>query len=479
MGDSLKKKTLGGIIWTLIEQFSTTGVTFIFGILLARILSPSDYGTLAMLAIFTAVLGCFVNSGFGAALIRKPDLTEVDKSTAFYFNVAVAVICYLLLFAAAPFIADFYEIPVLKPIARVVGLNLIISSTCIVPRCMLTIRLDFKTQAKIAFACVICSCPAGLFMAYNGFGVWALVWQGIISSCVNVTLLHAAVRWYPSTGFSYASFRYLFGFGSKLLASGLLDTTYNNIYPLVIGKFFSAASLGFYSRAAHMADLPSGTLTGTMQRVTFPVLSSIQNEEKRLASAYRKFLRLSSFVIFPAMTGLSAVSDPLIRILLTDKWALCIPLLQVICFAKMWYPVHSINLNLLQVKGRSDLFLKLEIYKKILGVIILCCTVPRGLLAMCWGGVVSSLICLVLNTYYTGKLIGLGYWKQMQDLSPILLNCLIMWALVYGVQFLLPGLFPKLIVGAALGALYYILSNMLLRTQEWHDMLDILPFKRS
>ncbi len=479
MSGDLKQQTFKGVIWSSIERFSTMGVGFAFGLVLARLLAPSDYGVIAMLGIFIAVAQCFIDSGFSTALVRKPDRTEIDNSTAFYFNIVVGLVFYALLYLAAPYIADFYDTPILIPVTRVVGLTLLFNSLCIVQQALLTIKLDFKTQANISLIALFISGPAGIACAWYGMGVWALVVQNVLSALLRTILLWLCARWRPQAGFSKASFKALFGFGSKLLASGLLDTTYNNIYTIVIGKKFNATSLGYYTRADHFVQMPSSNITGILQRVTFPVLCTIQNEDTRLAIAYRKFLRLSGFIIFPLMLGLAAVADPLVHLLLTDKWATCVPLLQVLCFALMWYPIHAINLNLLQVKGRSDLFLKLEIIKKIIGVITLCVTIPMGLFAMCAGKIVTSLICLAINTHYTGKLIGLGYWRQMADLCPTLLNSLATGAIAYGVQLCLPELWLKLLAATAAGGLYYLLSNALLRTMEWQEILQLLQRKQA
>ena len=283
----------------------------------------------------------------------------------------------------------------------------------------------------------------------------------------------------PKLVFSWKSFKELFSFGSKLLASGLLDTAYNNIYTLVIGKVFSSSALGVYSRADSLAQYPSSNITSVLQGVTFPVLSSIQNEPERLTSAYKKFIRLSAFVVFPLMIGLSAVADPLIRLVLTDKWEGAIYLLQIICFSMMWYPVHAINLNLLQVEGRSDYFLKLEIIKKIQGVIVLCITIPLGLVTMCYGRVVSSVLCLVYNTYYTKKLIDYGFASQMKDLLPILAHSLVMGVIVWMIVLFLPSLWLQLVVGVIAGAAYYLVGAYIMRFDELNELLSLLHIRKN
>ena len=479
MSSSLKDKTVKGVFWSALDRFSTQGIQFVFGVLIARLLLPSDYGVIAMLNIFMAVAGTFIDCGFGSAIVRKLDRTQTDFSTVFYFNIVVAVFAYIGLWFAAPYIASFYDIPILTSITRVAALNLIISAFSGIQNSILTIKIDFKSRAKISvFTCVVTG-VVGLWMAYNGYGVWALVFQLLSGSFLRTLLLWCLVKWHPSLVFSWTSFRELFSFGSKMLVSALLDTIYCNIYTIVIGKCFSSTSLGVYSRADNFAQYPSSNITSVLQSVTFPVLSSIQNEEERLADAYKRFLKMSAFVIFPMMMGLAAVADPFIRLVLTDKWEGAIYLLQIICFAMMWYPIHAINLNLLMVKGRSDYFLRLEIYKKILGVAVLCVTIPLGLVAMCYGRLFSSVFCLTLNTYYTNKLIGYGFWKQMKDLLPILIQSFIMGGIVFLVVKHLSSLGAQLLFGIIVGALYYILSSYFLKFKELQDIIDIVSRKKN
>lgn len=475
---SLKEKAVKGVFWSSVDRFSSQGIQFIFSILIARMLLPSDYGVIAMLGIFLAVSQSFIDSGFGTALVQKIDRTETDFSTVFYFNVLVACFFYGLLWIISPYIASFYDIPLLESVTKAVALTLIFNALGGIQNAKLTIAIDFKTRAKISLICTISTGVTGLIMAYKGYGVWALVTQNIANSILNATLLWLFVRWIPQRTFSMQSFRQLFGFGSKLLASGLLDTIYSNIYPLVIGKFFSASTLGVYSRASSLAQYPSSNLTGVLQSVTFPVLSSIQNDEERLGNAYRRLLRMSVFIIFPLMIGLSAVADPFIRLVLTDKWEGAIYLLQIVCFSMMWYPVHAINLNLLQVKGRSDYFLKLEIIKKIIGVSMLCITVPMGIVAMCYGGICTSIICLGVNTHYTWKLIGYGFKRQMREMLPTLLHALVMGAIAWTVAQLLPTVESQLIGGILSGATYYIAGAWLLKFEELQEVISIIKRKK-
>lgn len=476
---SLKDKTVKGVIWSAVDRFSAQGIQFVFSILIARLLVPEDYGVIAMLNIFLAVSQTFIDSGFGTALIRKIDRTETDFSTVFYFNIAVAVFFYLGLFFAAPAIANFYNTPLLVPVTRVTAINLVIGSLSGIHNAKLSIAIDFKSRAKISIVSAVLTGSVGLWMAYSGYGVWALVVQTVFAGIIRTIMLWIIVKWYPKLVFSWQSFKEMFSFGSKLLASGLLDTIYNNIYPLVIGKVFSPTTLGVYSKANSLAQFPSSNITSVLQSVTFPVLSTIQNEEDRLAAAYKRFLRIAAFVVFPLMMGLSAVADPFIRLALTDKWEGAIYLLQIICFWMMWYPIHAINLNILQVKGRSDYFLKLEIIKKVQGVIVLCITVPMGIVAMCYGSLISSIICLIWNTYYTKKLLGYGFFAQMKDLFPVIMHSLAMWLLVSVIVHFMPNLWLKLIVGVLSGMVYYIVGAYLMKFPEMNELLTILKLKRN
>lgn len=471
---SLKQKTTKGLFWSSVERFSNQGVSFIFSIILARILAPSDFGIVAMIGIFFAVAQSFVDSGFSNALVRKTDRREEDLSTCFYFNIGVGIIAYIVLFLIAPLVSSFYKQPILSPIIRITGLGVVLNSLCVVQQALFTIKIDFKSQAKVTLSATIISGIVGVVLAYLEYGVWALVWQGVVMSLVRMGLLWLMSKWRPKAGFSKDSFHYLFGYGSKLLASGLLDTIYNNIYPIVIGKFYSPAQLGNYSRALSFAQLPSSNITSILQRVTFPVLSTIQDDLPRLQTNYRRLLKLSAFIVFPLMMGLAAVAFPLIRIVLTPKWEGCSFYLQIICFALMWYPIHAINLNLLQVKGRSDLFLRLEIIKKIVGVCIMCITIPLGITAMCIGMVASSFIALFINTFYTGKFIDIQYLKQMRDLLPIFVNSLLTGGLIFiSIQFITNDVF-KLMVGVIIGVLYYILSSYIFARDEIDEVKRLL-----
>lgn len=479
--NDLRGKTRKGTLWSIIERFSVQGVAFIVLLIMARLLTPDDYGIVGMIAIFIEIGQSLVDSGFSQALIRKRDRSETDNSTVFYFNIVVGVLLYLILFFSAPFIAQFYNkpsvTPVLIPMIRLLGLSLVINSFVVVQRALFTINLDFKSQAKASLAAAVTSGIVGIGMAVAGFGVWSIAGQQLTNLTVNVIVLWIVSKWRPSLLYSWASFRYLFGFGSKLALAGVLETVYKNIYNFAIGKFYKTDQLGFYTRAQQFGNFLSMNVTGVIQRVTFPVLCTIQDDDLRLAALYRKFLRLSAFIIFPLMIGLAALADPLIIVLLKPKWAFAATLLQILCFSMMWYPIHAINLNLLQVKGRSDLFLYLEIAKKIVGVTTMFITIPMGLMAICVGQVINSLIALAINTHYTGKLIGVGLFTQLYDLLPTLLYSLIMGGAVYALIHVLPSYWLQLLVGFPVGVIIYVGIAFLTRSADMRELISFIRKK--
>lgn len=477
MPESLKNKTVKGVAWTSLDQVATLGFAFVIGVILARLLSPSDYGLLAMIAIFNAIAFAFINSGFGNALIRKPDLTEDDNCTAFYFNILAGVVMTGVIWLIAPWVAIFYDKPILTQLLRVEGLLLIISSLTIVQNTQLSRALNFKAKMIINISSQVIAGAVAIFAAYHEFGVWSLVIQHFASSIIRLILLWIISPWRPRGKWNNNSFRYLWGYGSKMLASGLLDTIYTNIYPIVIGKFYSAADLGQYTRAKGYANLPSQGLTSVLQQVTFPVLSQIQEDNDRLAYSYRRMLRFTVFLVFPIMMGMAALAHPLVISLVTDKWSQCVPYLQVICFASMWYPVHAINLNLLQVKGRSDLFLRLEIIKKLIITIAIFICVPFGIMGICIGSVCTSILCLAINTYYTGKLIHVGFFRQMMDMAPTLLASLAMGTIIYFAVMPFGNDVIKLAIGIPVGIAFYLAVARIFRMPELQEALDIIHRK--
>ena len=473
MASELKKKTINGLAWNTIQNFTNHGVEFLLMLFMARLLGPKEYGIIGLTTVFMAIASTFVNSGFSNALIRKKDCTNDDFSTVFIFNLFISVLCYLIIFIIAPYAAEFYKEPILSPVLRTIGLLLITQAFCAVQSTILTKNIDFKKRTKLTVSKNIISGLIGLLFAFLGFGVWALVIQALTGSILYSIMLWSTTEWYPNLHFSKKSFKELFGYGSKLLISSLINQTYMQIYPIVIGKFFSAATLGNYSRARHWGLLGSKNITNIIQGVTFPVLAKIQDDDERLANIYRRMIRTSCFIIFPIMIGMSAVAKPLTTVILGEKWEFSAYLLQIICFSQMWWPVQKLNLNLLQVKGRSDLFLNLEIIKKIIGICILCISVPMGIIAMCYFSIISTMIAVYINTYYTGKLIHVGYLKQMRDIAPTLLLALVMWVIVLlAIQFI-PNKYIQLPVGILVGATIYLGGSYFFKFQELKEVLVI------
>lgn len=477
MAETLKQQTKKGLYWTFFNQFANYGMNFCVGIVMARLLSPSDYGITALPAVFMAVAGILQNGGLSDALVRKTDFREEDLSTSFYYSIAMGIIMYLTLFFSAPWIADFYNTPVLIPLLRVTALSFLWGPLNSAQNIILKRRLDFKTPTKISLTTRVFSACVGIFLAYRGYGLWALVISGVLSSLLTVILNWFAVRWVPHTGWSKNSFKYLWGYGNKIMLSWGLSALYDNITPIFVAKFYSPADLGVYNRAQGYAAMPSQQVNGVIQGVTFPILSKMQDDNEALARNYRRMLCTTAFIVFPLMMMLSALARPLILTLITAKWEACIILLQIICFSMMWYPIHSINLNLLMVKGRSDLFLRLEIIKKIIGVCILAITLPQGLIIFCYGTIVSSMISLIINTYYTGKLIQIGYWRQMKDLLPTLALSFLLFGSIHLITYFISNLYLQIACGGLTGAIVYIGGAILFKFEELNDVKYMLKRK--
>ena len=475
--NNLKQQTKKGLYWSFFNQFSNYGMQFCVGIVMARLLSPSDYGITALPGVFLAIAAVFQDSGMAGALIRKPEIEEKDYSTLFLYSIGMGIVMYAALFFASPYIASYFETPVLIPLVRVTALTFLWGPITTVQYVFLKRKLDFKTPTKISIATKIFSAIVGITMAYMGYGLWALVISGVLSGFLNLILIVWAVRWYPRTGWSNESFKYLWGYGNKMLASSLLETAYSNITPLFVAKYYSPADLGVYNRARNYAIMPSQNVTGVIQNVTFPVLSKMQDDDESLARNYRRMLKTTAFVVFPLMMILAGLARPLILTMITAKWEACIILLQLLCFSLMWYPIHSINLNLLQVKGRTDLFFRLEVIKKIIGLSILVVTLPLGLVVFCIGGIISSLVCLAVNTYYTGKLINVGYLKQMRDLFPTLLLSLVLFGVILVINQFISNYLLQILVGGTVGSLVYLGGAFLFKFDELNDVKYMLKRK--
>lgn len=476
--ETLKDKALNGFAWSGVDKLLTQGLQFLFSLLMARLLVPEDYGIIGMLAIFTAVADVFVDSGFASALIRKNNRTELDNSTAFIFNVTIALLIYTILFAAAPIIAIFYKMPLLEPVLRVLAIGIVLNSLCVVQIALLTIQLNFKQQAIIGTISVVTSGIIGVVLAFWGYGVWALVAQVLIASFIKMALLWLFSKWKPSLQFSRESFKHLFGFGSKLLAGGLINTIYNNLYLIVIGKAFSASSLGFYTRATQLGNFPSYTISSVITKVSYPLFSKMQSDICQLTTAYEKLLKIVTYIVFPTMMMLAAVSEPLIEVLLTDKWAQSAVYLKILCFALMWVPMHTINLDLITALGRSDLYLRLEIVKKVIGVSVLMITIPLGLKYMCYGQILMGIISLFINTYYSGRLGDFGFLRQIKLLSPSLICSVAMFLIITLFNHcvtLQPLLL--LLIDVVIGLFFYFGISLIQKNESFVEIINILRKK--
>lgn len=474
MSSDLKKKTVRGVLWSLTGQFSVQGIQFLVSVVLARLLSPDDYGLIGMLAIFLAISQVFIDGGFSSALIQRKDCDDTTYSTVFYINVGISLVCYGILFAAAPFIADFYGQPLLKDIARVSSLSLIIGALSATNTVQLTKRIDFKTQSKINVVSAILSGVTGIAMAYSGFGVWALVAQSVSLALFKLLLTVFCVRWFPSLVFSKRIFKELFSFGSKLVLASLISSVYTNIRSLIIGKRFTPADLGQYTTANKFATLAGTSLSGVLYNVSFPVLSKVQDDDAVLLDAYKRFLSVSAFAIFPLMMLLAGTAEPLIRFLVTDKWLECVPYLQILCFGWMYDCLTRINLNLLYVKGRSDLVLKLEVFKKTIAFTILFISCFMGIIGICIGAAVYSFIAFFCNTYYTKRLLGYGFKEQFLQTLPYLLLSLPVLAVSMLTSSLQLSPLPLILIAVTASVAIYIFLSWILRLSALNELMSIL-----
>lgn len=434
MSESLKTKTIKGTFWSGIDNIANQGITFLVGLILARILSPTDYGLIGYILIIIAILNSIVDSGFSNALIRKNDAEEIDYNTTFIFNLILSIAMAAIMVLVAPWISKFFKEPQLVSLIRAMSIIVIINALAIIQRTTLTKRIDFKTQTKVSLISSISSGVIGIGMALYGMGVWSLVGQQISRQLLNTVFLWIFNRWLPKWQFSWVSFRELFGFGWKLMVSGLIDVTWKEIYQIVIGKCYSTATLGQYTRGKQFSDIFSSNMTAIIQRVSYPVLSSVQDDRPRLKEGYRKIIKVSMLLSFTCLFGLGAVAEPLITVLIGPQWKEAAEYLQIIVFAASLYPLHAINLNMLQVQGRSDLFLKLEIIKKAVAVGPILLGIFVGIKWMLWGSLVTSIFAYYLNSYYSGKMLNYSMWQQIKDILPSLGISLVMMGLVYAVS---------------------------------------------
>lgn len=435
MSESLKQKTVKGVSWSFVDSISSQGVMFLVGLVLARILTPEDYSLLGIIIIFISLFNSIVDCGFSKALIRKKDVTDKDYNTVFVSNMAISIVLCITLYLLSPSIAVFFARPPLTNLLRVMSFIVIINAFAIIQRTILVKNIDFKTQTKVSLISSISSGVVGIGMAVSGFGVWALVGQQISRQALNTIFLWIYSKWYPKLQFSLSSFKELFGFGWKLLVSGMIDTAWNEIYQVVIGKCYAPATLGQYTRAQQFASIFSSNLNNVVQRVSYPVLSSIQDDKTRLKSGYKRIIKISTLPTFILMLGMAGCAKSMIQVLVGDQWLPAVPFLQIICFQMMLYPLHALNLNMLQVEGRSDLFLRLEIIKKTIAVGPILLGIFGSIYWMLIGSVFTGCIAYYLNAYYSGPAIGYSIKEQIIDILPSFGIALFMAAIVFAMSF--------------------------------------------
>jgi len=474
---SLKQKAISGATWSLTGRILQQGSQFVFGIILARLLLPAEYGLVSMAMVFVIVLQVFIDSGFSAAIIQRKNLTNTDLSTVFYINLILSTLAYIILFFSAGEIAEFYNEPQLLKIVRVLSLLVFLFALSIVQNSLLTRDVNFKLRTRIEFTSQVLSSIIAIFLAYKGYGVWALIWKTLFNQIFINIQLWFQNNWFPSLEFSKSSFKELFSFSSKLLLSGLLDTIYRQLYRLVVGKFYPAAELGFYTRAEQFKNLPIQTISGALMSFLLPVFSKMQDEPERLKKAALKVIKIVMFFNINAMIVMGIIADPMIHVLLGDKWSGAIPYLQLIVLVGVFFPMHAINVQILAALGRSDLFLRIEVLKKMIGIPPILLAIFVGIEAMIIGMIATSLIALSINTYYTKKLINLGLLEQLKSLShSFIIAAVLVMSLLPAVYFL-KNYFNQivLLVSVLFAALLIILFlSRFMKMEEYVELKEIV-----
>lgn len=474
MAESLKIKTVKGTFWSGLDSFASQGIMFLVGLVLARLLTPHEYGLIGYITILTAIFNSIVDSGFSSALIRKKNIRAIDYNTAFIFNIIISILLCAAMFLLARPISRFFNEPQLVQLIKAMSVIVIINGLAIIQRTNLTRNVDFKTQTKASLISSISSGIVGIGMALYGFGVWSLVGQQITRQLLNTVCLWILNKWLPRFEFSWQSFRELFNFGWKLLASGLIDTIWKQVSNMVIGKYYSTSSLGQYTRGQQFADIFSANMTSIIQRVSYPVLSSIQDERDRMKEGYRKIIKVTMFLSFVLMFGLAAIATPLLTVLIGRQWMEAAHYLQILCFSMCLYPLHAINLNMLQVQGRSDLFLKLEIIKKIIAIGPILLGIFMGIDWMLYGWIITGIISYLLNAMYSGNMIGYSIPAQVRDILPSFAIAAIMAILVYLLQFIELQPIVTLLIQLCLGTAIIISVSELFKLEEYIEIKGIV-----
>ena len=472
--ESLKNKTIKGVGWSAADAFLGQGVTFIVGLVLARLLSPDEYGLIGICLIFTTVLNGIVDSGLSNALIRKKDVTDEDYNTMFITNMAISIVLYVLLFISAPFVSEFFHREELTALVRATGLILFFNALSITQVTILTKEINFKTKTKASFVSAVISGGIGIAMAFIGFGVWALVAQQLSKQLLYTLCLWFLNKWFPKFTFYRDSFKYMWGFGWKLLASGILNNVWNQLYQVVIGRYYISATLGHYTRANEYANVFSSNLTSIVQRVSYPALAEIQDDKERMVQGYRKIIKVTMFVTAVFMISLGAVSEPMIYTLIGTKWHEAATYLPLICISMSLYPLHAINLNILQVLGRSDIFLYLEVLKKFIGLFPIVIGIFCGIYYMLLASIFTGIISLYLNTWYTGKTLNYTFINQLRDIAPSYFTAFVIAFAVYFLKYLPVSSWLVLLVQITIGIIVGFVISEVLKLEEYKEIKKIL-----
>lgn len=479
MQTSLRDKAVNAVLWSAMEKLSVQGINFLIGILVARMVTPGDFGAIAMLTVFLGIANTFVDSGFANALIRKLNRTEIDNSTVFYFNIAVGAVAYLVLFLAAPFIAGFYRMPILIPVLRAVSLSVVFNSLAIVQQAILTSNIDFKSQAKISVGAALISGAVGIAMAYMQYGVWALAAQMISSAFVRMAMLWIVVRWRPVRAFSRQSFKELFGYGSKLLLSNLVVNISGNVTGLIIGRKFSSASLGFYNRVEQLTFFQANNVSAILQRVTFPVFSKRQNDKTALRQYYLKIISITSMLVIPAMAILFVFAEPLISTLLTEKWIPAASLIRILVFFAVWIPFQALNLNILCVVGNSGHVLRIETLKGILYVTAILLAIPYGLEYVCYAMAIISFLCSFVYAKYTKRSIDVNWLDQIRRAVPYVAMSVTAGTVVFFTTACIDSYLMKLIIGITAFLIFYVTLLLIIDRENVRFIRTLIPKHRK
>lgn len=476
---SLKENATQGFKWTIIERLGIQIVQFCLGIIVARYVAPAEYGVIGMLAIFMALGQAIQDSGFGLALIRKKDKTDVDYSTAFYFNIILGCLIYIIFYFTAPLIATFYNTPELSTITRVYMLTLLMNSFTIVQLAKMTSEFKFKLQFIINTIATVVSGISGVLMAINGWGVWTLVWQAVINTALKTCLIWMTAHWLPLLVFSRQSLKYLFGFGSNMLLISFVDIIYNNIYTLCIGKFFRKDDLGYYSRANNYISIPQNLTSQVVSKVVLPVLTPYQDDNEKLLSSYCKIFKAIIFVVYPLLMMILVLSKPIILLTIGERWIDCVPYMQILAVSAMLMPLTYINVNLIMVKGYSRLLLKIDIYKKLVGFSVAALMVKLGMIWICWGAAFYALAAFAINSHQTQRIIGFGFYKQVKLIVPIIIQTIIMGGFMWLIMLCFDSLWLQLILSAILGGGMYLFIAFLLNDESLITILQTIKKKNK